>query len=224
LLDARLVLAQKASAGAYGDGGAAAGAGTEVSLAESVSLLTSFARHPAAAPPVVNSLSELLAAAPSATFAAAPPLLARLSSLLPALYSAHSGPAVDSLLKVFAAALAQMPPPGAPGGGALATDLLARIANDVARVPSSEYRATIFARLSMQVRGRAPNLFSRLQARMVLQAFASVDMEQDPVFQHLSRIARGRAALPTERPNQMSQEPGATSAADDLLQGKRGLF
>ena len=175
LLDARLVLAQKASAGAYGDGGAAAGAGTEVSLAESVSLLTSFARHPAAAPPgtsharflthtriaythcphqcspflthsycpmcesvsvsvslcvwgggadgsvlslslalahaVVNSLSELLAAAPSATFAAAPPLLARLSSLLPALYSAHSGPAVDSLLKVFAAALAQVPAP-----------------------------------------------------------------------------------------------------------------
>ena len=59
---------------------------------------------------VVASLSELVAAAPSATFAAATPLLARLSSLLPALHSAHDGPAVDSLLQLIAAALAQVRP------------------------------------------------------------------------------------------------------------------
>jgi hypothetical protein len=39
-----------------------------------------------------------------------------------------------------------MQPPGAPGGGALGTDLLARISNDMGRIPSSPQRATIFAR------------------------------------------------------------------------------
>ena len=53
LLKERLVLrqGQAAAAGARRDDGAAAGAGAEVSMAESLSLLTSFARHPATAPP-----------------------------------------------------------------------------------------------------------------------------------------------------------------------------
>ena len=63
----------------------------------------------------------------------------------------------------------------------------------------------------------------------ILQAFAAVDMENDAVFVHLSRIARGRAGLPTDSGyagNESGQpSSGTQSAADELFKpAKRGLF
>jgi len=49
------------------------------------------------------------------------------------------------------------------------------------------------SRVSELCLARAPNLFSRQTARATLTAFAALDMESDPVFGHLERIARGRA-------------------------------
>jgi len=50
-------------------------------------------------------------------------------------------------------------------------------------------------------------------------AFASVDMEEDAVFVHLARIARGRAALPST-----DKAVDARPDAFGLAPGKRGLF
>lgn len=67
-------------------------------------------------------------------------------------------------------------------------------------------------------RGRAPNLFTRGSARTTLQAFATVKLEQDAVFAHLSRVARGRSAMPANPEQELS-------ASEELFTPKkRGLF
>jgi hypothetical protein len=79
------------------------------------------------------------------------------------------------------------------------------------RCPASPFHLTIIARrraLSSCL-ARAPHHALHAAAssfcRANSAAFASVDLEADPVFVHLSRIARGRAMIPS---NQQSQDAG----------------
>ena len=100
---------------------------------------------------------------------------------------------------------------------------------DVASLPASQESRAALAQLSQVCRGRAPNLFGRQAARTILSAFARADLEDDAIFVHLSRIARGRAALPTNSDyagNESGQpSSGSMSAADELYKpAKRGLY
>lgn len=189
--------------------------GVELSLAECVSLLNSFARHPGASDAHVRMLVALTTGQAAEQLAESHALLVHLSSVLVHLHG--SSPHVESaalLLRHFSASLAKTPLPPAPG--ALEADILAKVARDAASLPASDDRRAVFDRVSLLCRSQAPNLFDRRSARVTLQAFAYVDLEGDPVFGHLYRIARGRAALPTSAKQQEELR--------SLMEEKRGLF
>ena len=217
-----LVLGSAAADGAMGG---------EISLSESVTLLHAFAHHSGADADVLAVLTALVTGEPAAQLATAPRLLGRLSSSLVALHSRHSPPpAAAALLEHVTETLAHVPPPDVRNAhGGVSADLLAQMSVDVASLPASQESRAALAQLSQVCRGRAPNLFGRQAARTILSAFARADLEDDAIFVHLSRIARGRAALPTNSDyagNESGQpSSGSMSAADELYKpAKRGLY